>query len=411
MRAVVFHDIGDIRLDEVPEPRIREPHDAIVRITASAICGTDLHMIRGTVGEMMSGTILGHEGVGVVEEVGKGVRNLRPGDRVVIPSTIGCGYCSYCRAGYFAQCDHANPNGPRAGTCFYGGPKDSGPIDGLQAEWARVPFANANLVKLPEDVEDDDAILLSDIFPTGYFGAELAEIKPGDTVGVFGCGPVGQFAILSAYLLGAGRVLAVDSVQCRLDMAREIGAEVIDFNEEDPVDAVLSLTGGIGVDRAIEAVGVDATKPRRGPAVTRSAQHEQQFRDELRHVAPITHPDNGGHWTPGDAPSQALIWAVDALAKAGTLSVIGFYPPTMEFFPFGQALNKNLTINAGNCNHRRYIPILLDLVETGAVHLTPFVTNLEPLSTAIEAYKAFDERQTGWVKVELIPELVPVPAP
>lgn len=403
MKAVVFHDIGDIRLDEVAEPIIREPHDAVVRITASAICGTDLHMVRGTVGEMMSGTILGHEGVGIVEEVGRGVRNFRPGDRVVIPSTIGCGYCSYCRAGYFAQCDNANPNGPRAGTCFFGGPKESGPIDGLQAEYARVPHANANLVKLPEGVSDDDAILLSDIFPTGYFGAELAEVKPGDTVAVFGCGPVGQFAILSAYLLGAGRVLAVDTVPYRLDMAREVGAEVIDFNEEDPVEAILEATGGIGVDRAIEAVGVDAMKPREGPAAAKSQRKSEQFDDELRHVAPRTHP-NGNNWHPGNAPSQALCWSVESLAKAGTLSVIGLYPPSVEFFPFGVAANKNLTINAGNCNHRRYIPLLLDMIETGAVHLARFVTNLEPLDTAIDAYKAFDQRQTGWVKVELIPE-------
>lgn len=405
MKAVVFHDIGDIRLDDVPAPSLREPQDAIVKLTASAICGMDLHMIRGTIGEMMSGTILGHEGVGVVEEVGRAVRNFKPGDRVVIPSTIGCGYCSYCRAGYFAQCDNANPNGPRSGTCYYGGPKSTGPIDGLQAEWARIPFANANLVKLPEDVDDDDAILLSDIFPTGYFGARLAEIKSGDTVAVIGCGPAGQFAILSAFLLGAGRVLAVDCIPCRLDMARELGAEVINFDEEDPVEAVLDMTGGIGVDRAIEAVGVDALKPHGGPAARRSAQHERQFEEEVRLVAPITHPDDGGHWKPGDAPSQAMLWAVEALAKAGTLSVVGFYPLSVEFFPFGAALNKNLTINAGNCNHRRYIPTLLELVETGAVQLTPLVTNLEPLSTAIDAYKAFDERQTGWIKVELIPEL------
>jgi threonine dehydrogenase-like Zn-dependent dehydrogenase len=410
MRAVVFHDIGDIRLEDVPDPTIREPQDAIIKLTATAICGTDLHMIRGTVGEMMSGTILGHEGVGVVEEVGHGVRNFRPGDRVVIPSTIGCGYCSYCRAGYFSQCDNANPNGSRAGTCYYGGPKSTGPIDGLQAEWARIPYANVNLVKLPESVDDDDAILLSDIFPTGFFGAELAEIKPGDTVAVFGCGPVGQFAILSAYLLGAARVLAVDSVPCRLDMAREGGAEVINFDEEDPVDTILQMTGGIGVDRAIEAVGVDAVKPHRGPGASKSAQHLRQFEDEVRQVAPVIHPDNGGHWHPGDAPSQAMIWAVDSLAKAGSLSVVGFYPPTVEFFPFGAASNKNLTINSGNCNHRRYIPHLLELVETGAVELTRFVTNLEPLSTAIDAYKAFDERQTGWVKVELIPQLAAEPA-
>jgi threonine dehydrogenase-like Zn-dependent dehydrogenase len=202
MKAVVFHGIGDIRIDNVPEPRSQDPTDAIVRLTASAICGTDLHLIRGTVPGMEPGTILGHEGVGTVEAVGKDVRNLRPGDRVVIPSTIACGYCSYCRAGYYAQCDAANPNGPQAGTAFFGGPKTSGPFQGLQAELARIPFANVGPVKLPSDVSDDQAILLSDIFPTGYFGAELAEIKPGNTVAVFGCGPVGQFAIERAAARG-----------------------------------------------------------------------------------------------------------------------------------------------------------------------------------------------------------------
>ena len=176
MKAVVFHDVGDIRLDDVPEPVIQEPGDAIVRITVSAICGTDLHFVRGTFSNMEKGTILGHEAVGVVEAIGSEVRNLSVGDRVVIPSTIACGYCSYCRSGYYSQCDNANPNGPAAGTAFYGGPKATGPFDGLQAEKARVPFAAINLIKLPDTVSDDQAILLSDIFPTAYFGADLANI-------------------------------------------------------------------------------------------------------------------------------------------------------------------------------------------------------------------------------------------
>src|SRR6195952_5986561 len=186
MKAVVFHGIGDIRLDEVDEPKISEPTDAIVKITTSAICGTDLHLLRGTMSGMVPGTILGHEAVGVVSDVGAEVRGFRAGDRVIVTSTIGCGTCSYCRAGYYAQCDVANPNGPQAGTCFFGGPKATGPIDGLQAEFARVPFANVGMVRLPPSVSDDQAILLSDIFPTGYFGARLAQIRSGDTVLVFG---------------------------------------------------------------------------------------------------------------------------------------------------------------------------------------------------------------------------------
>ena len=403
MKAVVFHGVGDIRLEEVPEPNIRNPNDAIVRLTASAICGTDLHMVRGTMSGMEPGTILGHEGVGIVEEVGPGARNLEEGDRVVIPSTIGCGYCSYCRSGYFSQCDNANPNGMRAGTAFFGGPRMSGPFHGLQAEKARIPYANVGLVKLPDEITDDQAIMLSDIFPTGYFGADLAEIKPGNTVAVFGCGPVGQFAILSAFLFDAGRVIAVDRIPSRLEMARAQGAEVINFDEEDPVEAILNLTGGIGVDRVIDAVGVDAVHPEKGPAARQAEQKEAQFQKEVQQVAPQIHPV-GEAWQPGDAPSQALIWAVDAVAKAGTLSIIGVYPETVQFFPFGKAMNKNLTINAGNCNHRKYIPILIELVRSGTVAPEMFLSNIEPLTSVIDAYKAFDERQPGWIKVELVLE-------
>lgn len=402
MKAVVFHEVGDIRLDEVSDPKIKESTDAIVRLTASAICGTDLHFVRGTFSGMEPGTILGHEGVGVVEEVGKDVRNLSVGDRVVIPSTIACGYCSYCCAGYYAQCDNANPNGASAGTAFFGGPKPSGPFNGLQAEYARVPFANVGPVKLPEEVSDDQAILLSDIFPTGYFGAELAEIKPGDTVAVFGCGPVGQFVITSAKLLGAGRILAVDTVPSRLEMARAQGAEVIDFNEEHPVKTIQSLTGGIGVDRVIDAVGVDAESPHHGPAAKEAKKLKDQFEQELKQVAPETNPQ-GDNWIPGDAPSQALLWAVEAVAKAGTISIIGVYPPQAQTFPIGKAMNKNLTLKMGNCNHRKYIPELVEMVRSNVIDPMQVLTQREPLTSVIEAYEAFDQRQPGWIKVELKP--------
>jgi len=402
VKAVVFHGIGDIRLDNVPEPKIQDPTDAIIRLTASAICGTDLHMIRGTFPGMEPGTILGHEGVGIVEEVGSNVRNLKVGDRVVIPSTIACGYCSYCRAGYHSQCDTANPNGPQAGTAFFGGPKPSGSFNGLQAEYARIPYANAGLVKLPNEVDDDQAIMISDIFPTAYFGAELAEIVDGDTVAIFGCGPVGQFAIASAKLLGAGRILAIDTIPSRLEMAQAQGAEIIDFNKEDPIEAIQSLTGGIGVDRAIDAVGVDAVSPISGPAAEKAKQQAEQFQQELQKIAPKTNPQNG-NWHPGDAPSQALEWAVQGLAKAGTLAIIGVYPLTHKFFPIGMAMNKNLTLKMGNCNHRKYIPGIVDLVHSGVIDPKTILTQVEPLTNVIDAYKAFDQRQPGWVKVELVP--------
>jgi threonine dehydrogenase-like Zn-dependent dehydrogenase len=403
MKAVVFRDIGDIRLEEVPDPRIEAPGDAVVRLTASAICGTDLHFVRGTVPGLKPGVVLGHEGVGIVEEMGPAVRNLRVGDRVVIPSTVACGYCSYCRAGYFANCDVANPKGPQAGTAFFGGPEDAGGLNGLQAERARVPFAAVGLVKLPESVTDDQAIMLSDIFPTGYFATVLAEVKPGDTVAVFGCGPVGQFAIASARLLGAGRVFAVDAVPSRLEMARAQGAEAINFDVDDPIEMLRELTGGIGVDRAIDAVGVDAERPHRGPAAEQVRERASQYDEEIKRVAPQARPASGFH--PGNAPSLALEWAVEAVAKAGSVSIVGVYPNTMQFFPLGKAMGKNVTIKTGSCHHRRYIPELLRLVQTGVVDPTEILTQVEPLTDAIEAYKAFDQRQPGWMKVELEPVL------
>jgi threonine dehydrogenase-like Zn-dependent dehydrogenase len=405
MKAVVFHDIGDIRLEDVPEPKITEPTDAIVRVTASAICGTDLHMVRGTLQGMKKGTILGHEGVGIVEAIGDQVRNLDIGDRVVIPSTIACGYCSYCRAGYYAQCDVANPNGPAAGTAFFGGPESSGPFHGLQAEKARIPFAHVGLVKVPDDVSDDQAIMLSDIFPTGWFGAELAEVQAGDTVAVFGCGPVGQFAIASAKLMDAGRVFAVDNIDSRLDMARAQGAEVINFDKDDPVKTIRALTGEIGVDRAIDAVGVDAEHAHHGPAAKQAKAHEKEFAEEQKKVMQSTKKakTKDGSWEPGDAPSQALRWAVEALAKAGTLGIIGVYPETMQTFPIGNAMEKNLTIKMGNCNHRKYIPKLIELVRSGIVDPRDVLTKREPLTAALDAFKAFDQRQPGWMKVELVP--------
>ena len=398
MKAVVFHDVGDIRLDDVPEPQIQEATDAIVRITTSAICGTDLHFVRGTMPGMKTGTILGHEGVGVIEKLGEDVRNFSVGDRVVIPSTIACGYCSFCRSGYFAQCDNMNPNGKQGGTSFYGGPEATGSFDGLQAEKARIPNASVNLFKLPDEVTDDQAILLSDIFPTGYFGAELADIKPGHSVAVYGCGPVGQFVIASAQLMGAGRIFAVDQVPDRLEAARAQGAEVIDFSREDPVEKIRDLTGGIGTDCAIDAVGVDAECPHHGPA----ANQEDEFRQERDEVAPTQNPD-GDLWRPGSAPSQALRWAIQALAKAGTLSIIGVYPPNDETFPIGLAMNRNITIRMGNCNHRKYMQPLIDVVRSGRIDPTGLITRKDDMPAILDAYKEFDTRQPGWLKAAIVP--------
>jgi threonine dehydrogenase-like Zn-dependent dehydrogenase len=388
MKAVVFHGVGDIRLDEVADPERKEATDALVRLTASAICGTDLHFVRGTMPGVRPGTILGHEGVGVVEEAGAAVRSFRPGDRVVIGSTINCGYCSYCRAGHHAQCDVANPNAP--GTAFFGGPEMAGGFHGLQAERARIPHATSTMVKLPDEVSDDQAILLSDIFPTGYFGADMADIKPGSTVAVFGCGPVGLFTIASAILLGAGRVFAVDRHEDRLARAVALGAEAVNFSKEDPVAVLKELTGGIGPDRVIDAVGVEAELP---------GQKEQpeQLDEMMKERA------RGSSFQPGGAPTAAIDWAVDAVAKAGVISVIGVYPESVRWFPFGKAMMKNLRIHTGNCHHRRYLPKLIELVRTGAVDPLKILSQVEPMTSAIDAYRAFDERRAGWIKVELKP--------
>ncbi len=422
MKAVVFHDVGDIRLDNVNDPGIQSPDDAIIKITHSAICGTDLHMVRGTLAGMKPGTILGHEAVGIVEEVGSRVRNLNRGDRVVVPSTVACGHCAYCRDGYQAQCDNANPNGPLAGTAFFGGPEATGAFDGMQAEYARIPYANAGLVKLPQDVDDYDALMVSDIVPTGYFGADMADIGPGMSVAVFGCGPVGLFAIASAQIMGAGRVLAIDNRASRLDMAKAQGAEVINFDEEDPVELVRELTGGIGVDRVIDAVGVDSEAARGGPAAGEAREKGDQHAREVREVVPGgsaphshevadqqtrelggTKADTapGGQWKPGDAPSQALEWAVNAVAKAGLISIIGVYPPNQTSFPIGLAMQRNLSLRMGNCNHRRYIPGLIGKVRNGSLRPRDILTQTEPMMDVLDAYEAFDRRDAGWIKVAL----------
>jgi threonine dehydrogenase-like Zn-dependent dehydrogenase len=402
MKAVVFHDVGDIRLEDVRDPEIQEPTDAIVEITASAICGTDMHLVSGRVPGMKPGTILGHEGIGIVTDVGKDVHNLRRGDRVVIPSTIACGNCSYCRDGYYAECDHANPHGRRAGPAIFGGPKSSGAFHGLQAEMGRVPFANVGLVKLPDEITNDQAVLLSDIFPSGYFAAELAEVSPGDVVAVFGCGPVGQFAILSAFLLGAGRVLAVDNVKSRLDAARDQGAEVIDFDATNPAQALLEITYGVGPDRVIDAVGIDARGPRRNADAPLENDRIARIERQRSQVA----PESGAEaldFIAEEAPSQALSWAVESIAKSGTLAIVGVYPPRFETFPLGKAFERNLTVKMGVCHHRRYIPKLVRLVATGAVNPARVVPGPKTLFSAIEAYEKFDRGEAGWLQVELSP--------
>ena len=400
MKAVVFHAIGDIRVEDVAEPQVEAPSDAIVRLTASAICGTDLHFVRGTFSGVEKGQILGHEGVGIVESVGGQVATIKVGQRVIIPSTIGCGHCQFCDNGFFAQCDNANPGGKLAGTSFFGGPAAAGGYKGLQAEKARVPWADTNLVPIPDEIDDDTALLMSDILPTAWFGADLAEIEEGDHVVVFGCGPVGQLVIASAKLMG-GKVIAVDRLTDRLAMAKRQGAETINFDEVDPVEAIRKLTDGDGARRIIDAVGVDAEHAHGGPAKP-GLLGKVADAVEQRLIEP-TARTLGKHFIAGNSPNQVLNWAVEAVAKGGTLAIIGVYPPTDTHFPIGQAMNKNLTLRMGNANHRRYYDVLIDHVRSGRLDPAKILTEVEPMTGAIEAYKAFDERQPGWIKVKLEP--------
>ncbi len=400
MKAVVFHAIGDIRVEDVPEPVIEQPTDAIVRLTASAICGTDLHFVRGTFSGMKKGQILGHEGVGVVEAVGPEVTAIKVGQRVIIPSTIGCGECRFCRNGFFAQCDVANPAGKRAGTAFYGGPEGGGGYKGLQAEKARCAWADVNLVPIPDEISDDQAILMSDILPTGWFGADLAEIEQGDHVLIFGCGPVGLMAIASAQVMG-GRVIAVDRLPDRLDKARALGAAVINFDEVDVPDAVLKLTDGDGARRVIDAVGVDAQHAHAGPDEPGLVGKAKELIEQYA-IEPAARKFASA-FRAGDNPSQALDWAVECVAKGGTIAIIGVYPPTDRTFPIGMAMNKNVTLRMGNANHRRYYDVLIEHVLAGRLDPQEILSQTEPMTGAIDAYKAFDQRQPGWIKVELEP--------
>ncbi|WP_347251808.1 alcohol dehydrogenase catalytic domain-containing protein [Legionella sp.] len=401
MKALVFHHIGDIRLQEVKDPTIENNTDAIVKITTSAICGTDLHFVRGTVGPMNPGTILGHEAVGTVAEIGKEVTNLTIGDRVIIPSTIACGTCEMCHNALFSQCNHANPNGQFSGTAFYGGPKASGPFHGCQAEYVRVPFAQHNLVKIEESISDDQAILLSDIFPTAYFGVDIASVKPGNIVVVLGCGPVGQFVIASCLLRGVAKIIAIDGIPSRLEMAKKQGAEIINFTKENPYKLIMELTKGLFADVVIDAVGIDSYYPTEGP-LTRINKHKTAFQQEVAELVPV--PNNEGkNWLPGNAPSFALRECVDLVAKCGTISIIGVYAEDFMVFPIGKAMNKNVKIVMGNCPHRAYIPFLLQQVQSKVINPAKILTQKMPLIDVVNAYKQFDLRQEGWIKVGLKP--------
>ncbi len=370
MKALVYHGPHDVRIEDVPKPSLQDPQDVILKVTLASLCGTDLHPYRGTMPGMQDGTILGHEFVGVVDEVGGKVKNLKPGDRVLVPSTIACGYCSFCTQGLYAQCENANPL--THSTASYGGPRDAGGYQGGQAEYVRVPFATVGPTKIPDEVADEQAITITDVFPTGYFAAELSGIGPGDAVAVFGAGTVGLMAMESARLMDAGRIFAVDNIEGRLQMATQRGFEAINFDEGDPVQQIMDLTGGNGVDSCIGAVGLDA------------------------HCA-AGHVHGNGQ----SCSMQALNWEIGAVKKAGTVSIVGLYPERVSDFPLDQIQKKNLTLRAGNCNHRKYTPLLMRLVQDGSMDPSFVISDTMPLDRAADAYREFDQNQAQHLKIVL----------
>jgi threonine dehydrogenase-like Zn-dependent dehydrogenase len=390
MRATCWHGKHDMRVDDVPDPAIMNRRDAIVRVTATAICGSDLHLYDRFVPTMKKGDILGHEFMGEVVEVGPDVRNLRVGDRVVVPFPIACGNCGACHAEAYSLCENSNPNAWMAEKLLghspagiYGYSHMLGGFAGGQAEYARVPFADVGPLKVPPGMSDEQALFLSDVFPTGYMAAEMCDITPGDTIAVWGCGPVGQFAMASAKLLGAERVIAIDRVPERLAMAanRAGATDTINYEAQDVMETLKELTGGVGPDACIDAVGMEAHAPGIMYAYDRFKQALMLETDR-----PI-----------------ALRQAIMACRNGGTVSVIGVYGGFIDKFPMGSFMNRSLTMRTGQCHVQRYMKPLLARIENGDIDPSFIITHRMDLDDAPEAYDLFKNKQDDCVKVVLTP--------
>jgi threonine dehydrogenase-like Zn-dependent dehydrogenase len=389
MKALVWHNTHDVRVERVPDPTILSPRDAIVRITATAICGSDLHLYDGYIPTLKAGDILGHEFMGEVVEVGKEVANLRKGDRVVVPFTIACGHCYYCEQQLWSACDNSNPNAWMAEKVYgfsaaglFGYSHMYGGYAGGQAEYARVPFADTGPIKVPDALPDDQVLFLSDIFPTGYMAAENCDIKPGDVVAIWGCGPVGQFATKSAFMLGAERVIAIDRFPERLAMASDKGgAEIINYEEADVIDTLKEMTGGRGPDACIDAVGMEAHGTR-----------IDAIEDKAKQLVRL-----------GTDRPNVLREAIQACRKGGTVSVPGVYGGFLDKFPFGAAFAKGLTFKMGQTHVQRYLRPLLDRVEQGEIDPSFVITHRMPLDDAPHGYKIFKEKGDQCIKVVLTP--------
>ncbi|WP_408891491.1 zinc-dependent alcohol dehydrogenase [Myxococcus faecalis] len=379
MRALTYQGPFRVRVENKPDPRLEHPQDVILRVTKSAICGSDLHLLHGLVPDTRVGHTFGHEFTGVVEETGTEVSQLRKGDRVVVPFNISCGGCFYCERGLTALCENSNPSSDVA--CgVYGYSHTTGGYDGGQAEYVRVPYADVGPLKIPDDMEDEEVLFLGDILPTGYMGAEMGEIKGGETVVVFGAGPVGVFAMRSAWLMGAGRVVAVDCVQYRLDFAERFAkVETVNFQEVGDVVAYLKeMFEGRGPDVCIDAVGMEAEG---------STSHRVM---------------GLGLKLEAGAPT-VLSWCIDAVRKGGNVSIVGVYGPPWNVMPIGTAMNKGLTLRMNQCNVRRYMPHLLKHIREGRIDAKAIITHRFGLEDAPEAYHLFAQKRDGCVKCVLTP--------
>ena len=388
MKAVCWYGKNDVRVETVPDPKILNPRDAIVKITSTAICGSDLHLYDGYIPTMQKGDILGHEPMGEVVEVGKGNKKLKVGDRVVVPFTICCGNCFFCQKQLWSLCDNSNPNAWMAEKVYgyspaalFGYSHMMGGYAGGQAEYLRVPFADVGPIKIPDDLPDEKVLFLSDVFPTGYMAAENCDIEPGDTVAVWGCGPVGLFAIKSAYMLGAERVIAIDRVPERLQLAeREGQAETLDFDDEDIFDRLVDMTGGRGPDRCIDAVGIEAHAGGSFDAVLDKAKAALFLGTDRPH---------------------ALRQAIHACRKGGTVSIPGVYGGFLDKVPFGAAFNKGLTLKMGQTHMPKYMGPLLERIQKNEIDPSFIITHRMRIEDAPEAYEIFKHKQNECIKVVL----------
>ena len=388
MKANCWYGKHDLRVEDVPDPKIINSQDIIIKVTSTAICGSELHLYNGFVPSMEQGDILGHEFMGEVVETGKDVNNLKVGDRVIVPFAIACGKCFFCNRTMFSLCENSNPNAWMAEKLWGHSPAGLfgyshllGGFAGGQAEYARVPFADVNPLKVPDSLDDEQVLFLSDIFPTGYMAAEACGIQPGDTIAVFGCGPVGQFAIKSAYMLGAERVIAIDRFPYRLRIARErAGADTINYEECDIFDALEEMTGGRGPDHCIDCVGLEGHAPGMHGAY-----------DKMKTVMMLE----------TDRP-VALRQAILACRSGGTVSVAGVYGGFIDKFPMGAVVNRSLTIRSGQCHVQRYLKPLLERIERGEIDPSFVITHRLPLNEAPMAYDMFLKKRDNCEKVVLL---------